>query len=147
MRQLYVAMTRARRYLSIHYNGNYLNNISAENLEDVEDYWPYDEPSRLAMQLTHRDVWLDAFIACQRPIERLRSGDELTIDEGCCKDQQGRIVLKFSQQMASKIETIKQKGYMPHKAVIRFIVYWRKEEIGREFRIILPELYFIKTRE
>lgn len=147
MRQLYVAMTRARSYLSIHYNGNYLNNISAEILEDVEDYWPYDEPSRLAMQLTHRDVWLDAFIACQRPIERLRSGDELTIDEGCCKDQQGRIVLKFSQQMASKIETIKQKGYMPHKAVIRFIVYWRKEEIGREFRIILPELYFIKTRE
>jgi ATP-dependent DNA helicase RecQ len=36
-RQLYVAMTRAKRNLTIHLNGNYLDNITAENLERVED--------------------------------------------------------------------------------------------------------------
>ncbi len=36
-RQLYVAMTRAKRNLTIHLNGNYLDNLTTENLERVED--------------------------------------------------------------------------------------------------------------
>ena len=31
-RQLYVAMTRAKQNLTIHYNGNYLDNIKVEEL-------------------------------------------------------------------------------------------------------------------
>ncbi len=50
-RQLYVAMTRAKQNLTIHLNGNYLDNITAENLEKVEDRETYLPPSELAMHL------------------------------------------------------------------------------------------------
>jgi len=44
-RQLYVAMTRAKRNLTIHLNGNYLDNLTTENLESVEDREEHFHPS------------------------------------------------------------------------------------------------------
>jgi ATP-dependent DNA helicase RecQ len=38
----------------------------------------------------------------------------------------------------------RQAGYMPARAVINYIVYWRKEDSEKEIRIILPELYVRK---
>ena len=60
-RQLYVAMTRAKRNLTIHLNGNYLDNITAENLERVEDREIHLPPNEMAMHLTHEDVNLGYF--------------------------------------------------------------------------------------
>ncbi|MBL7859253.1 MAG: ATP-dependent helicase [Cyclobacteriaceae bacterium] len=64
-RQLYVGMTRAKRNLTIHSNGNYLDNISAENLERIDDKGTYLPPGELAMHLSLKDVWLDYFITRQ----------------------------------------------------------------------------------
>ena len=86
MRQLYVAMTRAKRNLTIHYNGNYLDFIKAEGLEIINDSEAYLPPSQLAMQLTYKDVWLDYFISCQRLISQLNSGDVLAVKENCCRN-------------------------------------------------------------
>jgi len=57
-RLLYVAMTRARNNLIIHYNGNYLDHIKVAELERIFNANVYVPPSFLAMQLTHKDVWL-----------------------------------------------------------------------------------------
>ena len=145
LRQLYVAMTRAKNSLTIHYNGDYLDYIKAEGLKIVNDPKIYPPPYQLAMQLTFKDVWLDSFLSCQGSISKLNSGDELIVDGGCCLNSRGQIVLKFSKQLLKQIEALKQKNYEPQKAIIRFILYWQKENSDHEVRIILPELYFERT--
>ncbi|MEA5024288.1 MAG: 3'-5' exonuclease [Desulfitobacterium hafniense] len=146
VRQLYVGMTRAKRNLMIHCNDSYLDGISAEGLERLEDEEDYLPPRLLALQLTFRDVWLDFFLYPQhwQRIGLLNSGDELVFDGEGCRNPAGQLVLKFSQRFKDQLESVWQKGYVPGKARIRFIVYWQKEGTEREVRIVLPELYLEK---
>lgn len=141
-RQLYVAMTRAKRNLTIHLNGNYLDNIATENLEKVEDRETYLPPSELAMHLSFKDVWLDYFTTRQHLVSQLTSGEILTVNNDECTNAKGQSILKFSRQLLNIIETQKKKGYHLRKAKVNFIVYWKKEDAEREVKIILPELYF-----
>lgn len=143
-RQLYVAMTRAKRNLTIHLNGNYLDNLNAENLEIVEDRKEHLSPNELAMHLSLKDVWLDYFINRQLLVSQLTSGDTLTINGEECTNAKGQSVLKFSKQFLNTIETQKQKGYHLKQAKVNFIVYWKKEGSEQDVRIILPEVYFEK---
>ena len=69
----------------------------------------------------------------------------MTVDGSYCYNSSGQIVLKFSKQLIKQIEALKQKSYEPKTAIIRFIVYWQKENSDHEARIILPELYFERT--
>ena len=143
IRQLYVAMTRAKSNLSIHYNGNYLQFIKTEDIQRVNDFEDYLPPCQLAMQLTLKDVWLDYFLSCQPLVSQLNSGDELVIDRDCCRNSKGQAVLKFSKQLIKQIEDRKQKNNnVPKTAKIRFIIYWQKENAEKEIRIVLPELHF-----
>jgi ATP-dependent DNA helicase RecQ len=143
-RQLYVAMTRAKRNLTIHLNGNYLDNLTAENLERVEDRETHLQPQHLAMHLSFKDVWLDYFITRQHLVSQLTSGDILTINGDECTNSRGQSILKFSKQVLNTIEAVKQKGYHLKSAKANFIVYWKKEGTEQEIKIILPELYFEK---
>ena len=126
-RQLYVAMTRAKRRLTIHLNGNYLDNIPAGNLERIEEKETHLPPSVLAMHLSFKDVWLDYFITRQHLVSQLTSGESLTINGDECTTVQGQSVLKFSRQFLNIIETQKQKGYHLRQAKVNFIVYWKKK--------------------
>jgi ATP-dependent DNA helicase RecQ len=161
-RLLYVAMTRAKRSLTIHYNSDNFgglpklegkvrdiaeDQITAEEFIVINDARVYVPPAQLALQLTYKDVWLDSFLSSQNPISQLNSGDVLTIDGACCRNAQRQVVLKFSRQLIDKIEAMKQKQYLPAIAKIRFIVYWQKENSEREIRIVLPELYFERKDE
>src|SRR5690606_39274359 len=80
-RQLYVAMTRAKKNLTIHLNSDLLNGINAENLERIEDNQSYSPPVEIAMHLSHKDLWLDYFIMRQHLLSQLASGDTLLIAE------------------------------------------------------------------
>ena len=144
-RLLYVAMTRAKNNLFIHCNGNYLDNIRAGGLEYIVDTNIYDPPSLLAMQLTHRDIWLDYFIPRQNLISQLNSGDMLEFDGNSLRNAKGQPVLIVSKNLGKRIENMKQKNYAPRYAKIRHIVYWRKEDCEEEIKIILPELHFERT--
>ncbi len=141
-RQLYVAMTRAKRNLTIHLDGNYLDNLTAENLQRVQDNEEHLPPQQLAMHLSFKDVWLDYFITRQYLVSQLTSGDTLTISGDECTNSKGQSVLKFSKQFLNAIESVKQKGYHLKQAKVNFIVYWKKEDAEQESKIILPELYF-----
>lgn len=143
-RQLYVAMTRAKRNLTIHLNGNYLDDITAENLERFENREEYLPPSEIAMHLSFKDVWLDYFITRQHLVSQLTCGDALTINGDECTNTKGQSVLKFSKQFLTIIETQKQKGYHLKEAKVNFIIYWKKNDTEQESKIILPELYFEK---
>ncbi|MEO6548727.1 MAG: ATP-dependent helicase, partial [Ferruginibacter sp.] len=141
-RQLYVAMTRAKRNLTIHLNGNYLDNLKAENLVRVEDREVYLLPSEITIQLSFRNIWLDYFITRQHLISQLISGEPLAINGNGCTNSKGQLILKFSIQFLDTIELLKQKGYLLKKARVNFIVYWKKEDTEQELKIIFPELYF-----
>jgi len=143
-RLLYVAMTRAKRNLAIHLNGNYLDDINAENLERIEDMAFHLPPNVLAMHLTFKDVWLDYFINRQYLVSQLVSGDVLNIIGDECTNSKGQSILKFSKNYLNTIESVKQKGYFLKNAKVNFIVYWKKEGSEQESKIILPELHFEK---
>lgn len=146
-RLLYVAMTRAKRNLTIHYNRNYFDSVFAENVEMIKDDNLYLPPKQLAMQLSYKDVWLDFFLSSQLLIAQLNSGDELTVKGDGCLNSKGQVVIKFSKHFMGQIEIMKQKNYVPKRAKIRFIVYWQKEDSEYDIRIVLPELYFEKSDE
>ena len=146
-RLLYVAMTRAKANLTIHYNGNYLRNISTRGLQSVTDAANYLPPSQLAMQLSHKDVWLDYFDSRQHMVSQLNCGDVLTFDGETCFNAKGVAVLKVSKLFKEKIEPIIRKNYLPHSAKVRFMVYWQKEDSDQEIIIVLPEIYFERAAE
>lgn len=143
-RLLYVAITRAKKNLTIHLNSNIFDNLSTNNLERIENNAIHLQPKELAMHLSLKDVWLDYFISKQSLISQLKSGDTLTINGNECLDDKGNSVLKFSKQFNEKIESMKAKNYELKSAKINFIVFWEKEDSEQETKIILPELNFEK---
>ncbi|MDO9464463.1 MAG: 3'-5' exonuclease [bacterium] len=143
-RQLYVAMTRAKNNLTIHLNRRYLDHIQVVNLSRFEDRAHYELPGKLAMQLSHRDVWLDYFIGRQYLVESLRSGDILQYKDGKWLTDKGISVFRSSQKCAEQLERIEKNGYEPQFAKVNFIVYWRKKEEEQEIKIVLPELHFVR---
>jgi ATP-dependent DNA helicase RecQ len=145
-RLLYVAMTRAKRNLTIHTNSNFLNNITANNLELIENKEIYLPPKEIAMLLSLKDVWLDFFINRQRHISKLTSGDTLIFKDAECLDIYNNSILKFSQQFNKQIENLKEKNYKLKSAKVNFILHWKKEDTEKETKIVLPELYFERIK-
>ncbi len=141
-RLLYVAMTRAKKNLTIHLNSQYLDTIHAENLERLVNFESYNPPKDLVMHLSLKDVWLDFFIRRQNTVSQLISGNTLLLKDDRCLNEQGVTVLMFSKQFSEKIEALKAKGYILKSANVNFIVYWKKEDSDREIKVILPELHF-----
>ncbi len=143
-RQLYVALTRTKKNLTIHINSGFLDNLSVENIERIEDKNTYLPPNELVMHLTHKDVGLSYFTRKQYLISQLTSGDVLLLNGDECLNPKGLPILKFSRKFSGQIQSMKEKGYELQHAKVNFIVYWLDEEAKQEVKIILPELYFEK---
>ena len=152
-RAIYVGLTRARHTLSVHSNvdlSQYMNLMSADFMLDAETY---TEPDEVLMQLTHRDVILSMFKGKVNLIDSLYAGQEININDNYAEVFIGNRpvkILKFSEAFRRKISQLAEKGYHPHMARIRHIVYWRDEDIeageGKiiEIPIVLPEIIFKK---
>ena len=135
-------MTRAKQNLTIHINSGILDHISTDNLEQIENTAMHSLPTELAMHLTHKDVVLDYFIDKQYLISQLRSGDTLTFSGGQYFNFKSRSILKFSNKFSAHITDLKEKGYELKSVRVNFVVHWKKGEMDKEIKIILPELYF-----
>jgi ATP-dependent DNA helicase RecQ len=143
-RQLYVAMTRAKQNLEIHLNGNFLDEISCQNLVRINDDSQYNPAKLVVMHLSHKEVWLDYFITKQHLISKLKSGDVLVVDNAGCYDNNGNCILKFSGSFKETINEYENKGYRLSEAKVNFIIYWQKEDFENEILVVLPELKFKK---
>ncbi len=140
-RQLYVAVTRAKTNLTIHYNGNYLQNLITDDLTYSTDLNGYAPANFISCLLTHKDVKLGYFEFVQHRMNGITSGDQLTITaEGLSTDK--GLVVKFSNDFITSIEKLHSKGYALHSAKANFIVYWFNSKDNKEIKIILPELNF-----
>lgn len=143
-RQLYVAMTRAKHNLTIHLNGNYLDDISCQNIERINDDFQYNPSNLLVTHLFHKDIWLDYFISKQDIITNFKCGDELIANNDGCSDKNGNCIIKFSNSYKEKIIEFEKSGYKLLESKINYLVYWKKEEQENEILIVLPELKFRK---
>lgn len=144
-RLLYVAATRAKTNLSVHYNGNYLDDITTSNLRFKQDHTQYGSPDFLSVPLGFDDVNLGYFEYTQHRVVRLTSGETLGVLENGLAGKSGQQVLKFSRKFMEYIAQKKQRGFQLSGARVNFLVYWEQQETKKEYLIVLPEVEF--TRE
>ena len=142
-RQFYVAITRARSNITIHYNGSYLRNIIVNNLSYSNDKLIYPTPESISRLLTHRDINLGYFQFVQHRMNGLVSGSFLSITKEGLSTEKG-LVVKFSSQFANSLDQFAHKGFKMSEAKTNFIVHWFNKDTGQEIKIILPEVSFIK---
>ncbi len=149
LRELYVALTRVRSELYIHYYATPLmDKIVGPYISRCVDTKQYDEPEEIALQLTHKDVWLDYFKRYKREILKLHSGMSLSFVNGGLgvETEKGLIpVVCFSKSFLEKLQAFSKKGYRFSHADIRFIVAWKNEEDTTETAVILPGVYLKRS--
>lgn len=148
LRRYYVGMTRAKRTLTIHTNGNLFDSLkSAQHLYDAQ---AYDEPNEIVLQLSHKDVNLGFSKPHKDAILCLRSGMPLTYHDHClCLPSTGRDIAQLSIKMKEKLGKWELKGYKVTAARIRFIVAWKSKDAPRdekESAIVLADLVMEKIR-
>ena len=146
LRRNYVGMTRAKRTLAIHTNGNLFDSLkSAQHLYDAQ---AYDEPNEIVLQLSHKDVNLGFSKPHKDAILSLRSGMPLTYHDHClCLPSTGRDIAQLSIKMKEKLGKWEMKGYKVTAARIRFIVAWKSKDAPRdekESAIVLADLVMKK---
>ena len=144
-RLFYVAITRPKTHLAIHYNGNYLLPLASETVDHSNDEQHYPEPAQLAFMLTHQDVYLGYFSSVQDQIDGLQSGDRLLIREYGLANSSGQLVVKFSKKFVEVLTTRQQQGYRPFEAHVSFIIYWVDRATDKEWKIVLPEVVLVKA--
>lgn len=145
-RLVYVAITRAKSNLEIHYDQSFFNFASALNCSYLYDKTPYSLPDTLSLLLTHKDVYLDYFSSPyrQKKIDNILPGAGLSFlpdNSGCSYN--GTDILKFSGNFRSNIATYLNGGYTLKSATVQFVIYWKNEEKD-EIKIILPEVILEK---
>ena len=148
LRRYYVGMTRAKRTLAIHTNGNLFDSLkSAQHLYDAQ---AYDEPNEIVLQLSHKDVNLGFSKPHKDAILCLRSGMPLTYHDHClCLPSTGRDIAQLSIKMKEKLGKWEMKGYKVTAARIRFIVAWKSKDAPRdekESAIVLADLVMKRIR-
>lgn len=146
LRRYYVGMTRTKRTLAIHTNGNLFDSLkSAQHLYDAQ---AYDEPKEIVLQLSHKDVNLGFSKPHKDAILCLRSGMPLTYHDHClCLPSTGRDIAQVSIKMKEKLGKWEMKGYKVTAARIRFIVAWKSKDAPRdekESAIVLADLVMKK---
>jgi ATP-dependent DNA helicase RecQ len=143
-RQVFVAITRAKSSLHIHYNENYFQRISAEKVGFQRNSNSYPEPEHLAYSLTHKDVKLGYFEYVQQRMSNVFSGSSLVIsDEGLCNSS-GQLLVKYSNGFMEVLNSYFAKGYKLSSAKVNFMIYWKNQISGIESKIILPQILLTK---
>lgn len=149
-RLLYVGMTRAKKSLTIHYNGRYLEEQRdvryrmIKNLDYKTDISTYEASNIIMLQLDYKDIYLSYFNNTQINVDNLISGDELKVDKNGCLDQSDNRILMFSNKFKDEIKSQQEKGYHMAKAKVNHILFWQEEGADKEIMVLFPEVEFIK---
>ncbi len=144
-RLLYVAFTRAKGSLHLHYLNDYYDKFSGIATSYFNDKKEYPIPKSLVMQLTHKDIWLDYFKGKENVTQRLLSGTKLEVIGNrlyYCNGQNKIPVVQFSSSCYKEIKSINSMGYKAKEAVIRYICGWCGKNDEKETVIILADVFF-----
>ena len=130
MRRYYVGMTRARNRLSIHTNSGCFDHLKADR--HATDPKEYAMPEEIALQLSHKDVYLGFFRGRKQDVLALRSGEPLTYNDAILYNANHCPVAKLSTNMQKTLAEWKEKGYEVKSASVRFIVAWKPKDAPKE---------------
>ena len=146
LRRYYVGMTRAKRRLFVHTNGSLFDRLPADRR--IFDQHPYEMPSEIVLQLTHKDVNLGFFKSRKTEILALRPGAKLRYDNHYFYNpQSGKAVAQLSQKMQDELLRWADRQYQVADASVRFIVAWRPKDAPKgegEHAVILLDLVLTK---
>ncbi|MBD5257600.1 MAG: RecQ family ATP-dependent DNA helicase [Barnesiella sp.] len=142
LRRYYVGITRAKKRLFIHTNGDCFNRLPAN--QHYTDRNLYPQPDEIVLQLSHKDVNLGFFKDKKQAILNLRSGDALTYNDYYLHDARtNRPVARMSVKMQETLTDWENKGYKVKNASVRFIVAWKPKDAEKseaETAVILADL-------
>ncbi|MCM1505233.1 MAG: RecQ family ATP-dependent DNA helicase [Muribaculum sp.] len=145
-RRYYVGITRAKKKLVVHTNGDYFNGIPMANYSD--DMREYGMPEEIVLQVTHKDVVLSFFKNRKHDILKLRSGDMLNYrNHFLYSSKSGKAVARFSKRMRELLAEYATKGYEVESATVRFIVAWKPKDTPKdeqETAVLLADLLLKK---
>ncbi|ULQ55830.1 RecQ family ATP-dependent DNA helicase [Flavihumibacter rivuli] len=146
-RLIYVALTRAKKRLFIHYNGTYFDRVKVNGQTNRFDATNYDLPPEIKLQLTHKDVQLGYFEYVQNRVRSLLPGSELNILNDAELGYKENRVVKYSSSFREKLEVFYQNGYRQKRAEVNYVVYWKNPNNGSVCRILLPVVYLNKYND
>lgn len=144
-RKVYVAITRAKSRLHIHYTGNALDEYRPYATTYSLDSTVYERPAEVTLQLYYEDVHLDFFKGKKLKILKLRSGYPLKVNlRDYTLDQHGKPypLVRFSRKCIGRLQKLMNSGYYPYSAEVRFIVAWKGKKDTEESAVILPNVTF-----
>lgn len=144
IKQVYVAITRAKSNLFIHYQGDYFSSLSAESFEYIVNNEEYSEPNQIELHLTHKDIWLGYFEHVQSNINHHYSGTKLYFTNEDLVSERGNTLVKFSRDFKKKLNEYYSKGFVITESTVNHIVYWNNTQKGKEVKVILPTLVLKK---
>lgn len=131
MRRYYVGMTRAKKRLFIHTNGNLFEHLNADlHTIDQKEYAMAEE---IVLQLSHKDVNLGFFKGIKKEVLSLRGGDSLRYNDYVLYETStNKPVAKLSSSMQGTLSEWEKKGYKVKSASVRFIVSWKSKDAPKE---------------
>lgn len=130
-RRYYVGMTRARKRLFIHTDGDLFDSICADGHH--VDSAAYPLPEEIMLQMSLKDVYLDYSRHRKREVLALQSGDPLVYSDGFLFDPRSNIpVVRLSLKMQNALADWKVKGYSVVSSSVQFVVAWKPKDAPRE---------------
>lgn len=151
LRELYVAITRAKTGLTILTNNEQITNLIGNKADWQKDNQIYEFPKELIVSTTHKDVYLDYFYDVQENLADVIPGSQLKVTSRGCSSQNDKPCLKFSGVFSTTLEEYKKKGYNVEHAEAEYIIWWQKKPDNNtktgypEIKIVLPKIYLKKS--
>ena len=149
LRKFYVGMTRAKKRLFIHVNGDCFLHMPVYKY--VVCQRQYDMPDEIVLQLSHKDVFLEYARNLKNEVLALRSGDALLYKGDVFYDvKTNKPVAQVSARMKATISYWEEKGYVVRSASVRFIVAWRPKNAKRsepEIPVVLADMVLERKRD
>ncbi len=141
LRRYYVGMTRAKKRLFIHTNGNLFNNLNGARY--FTDQRMPGMPEEIMLQLSHKDVYLGFFKGRKRDVLALKGGDALTYSDFYLYGLSGTPVARLSMKMQATLSQWEERGYKVKSAYVRFVVAWKPKDAPKdeaETAVLLADL-------
>ncbi|WP_332733826.1 RecQ family ATP-dependent DNA helicase [Flavihumibacter sp.] len=140
-RLIYVALTRAKKKLSIHYNGTYFDRVKVAGQANRYEGNIYNLTPEIKLQLSHKDVQLGYFEYVQNRIAGVQSGNILNVLNDSELGLNENRILKYSGSFKEKLDSLMQQGYRLTSAEVNYVVYWKNQNRDSGCWIILPAVY------
>ena len=146
LRVLYVAMTRAKKTLTLFTNDEYIKSVDNGSVENHYDTELYPSTNSLVMQLSYNGVVLSRFGRYQGVISELRSGMHLRWDDFTLYYGNTGIA-KLSKRAKGEVKDLLNRGFEIYDVVVRHIVFWKDRDNDEELLIVFPDLYLRRLEE